>query len=1037
MTLDVVLVAHNSAAHLGDALAALPDDADVVVVDNASSDDSVAIAESCGATVIAGQTNAGFAAACNRGAAVGTAKLVLFLNPDAVIESLALERLTEALDDPSVGVAAPRLTHPDGTRQKVQWPYPNPRDAWEEALGVHRVRLAEPDRGFVIGACFLVRRHAFEPVGGFDERFWLYGEETDLCRRIEDAGWSVVRVANAMATHIGGAASDGPEGRPALVAEHFDRGSELYVHKYHGARGLVSFRAANLVGSMLRGGLGLGARSSLHRRRARRLLGALATRPATVELNSPATAAPGKGLVVLSLEAWDEVWRRNQFFVRELLEIDPDLRVLFVEPAFDVAHERRRHSTRRRARGLRPVDADGRIVRFEPVKWLPRRLGASADDLRDSQVLDAAARLGLVRPRLWVNDPSYATLADRVDWPAVYDITDDWTQVADTTAAAKARANEERLFERCEAVTVCSRGLLESRKSIRGDLVLIPNAVDFQHLITARPRPDDLPAGTCAVYVGTLHTDRLDVDLVCELARDAPELDVVLVGPDALDGRSRSELDAAGVIRLGARPYEDVPGYLQHADVVIVPHVVTPFTESLDPIKAYECVAVGVPTVATPVSGFRGLGPPVRVTEAGAFVAAVRQVVAAPPAVTPRTGDTWAARAEKFHEVLDAAVSTARVRRHSASPPHALTADPPTFKPRRLSRRRGATRRLVINARFRQRPVTGVERYATELTSRLPEGIPLLGPTPRLARPPLGHLWEQTGLPIEVGPNDLLWSPCNTGPAFLRNHLVTIHDVSPLEHPEWFAPNYRRWIQPLTCTLARNAEHILVPSQFTRDRLMAVCGTDESKITVIANGVGTSFGGTRTELTDDERRDLGIPDGPFVLALATEEPRKNLDRVLDAFDLVKRDHPEVNLVLAGAKGHSSIFAHREHRAGDTTSAPIRLGYVADEVIPHLYASAATFVYAPLYEGFGIPPLEAAAAGTPSVLADVPPLRELDLTAAWVEPTDITSIAAGIDRQLTHPRRDPRSADAVLRDFSWDDSAEQLLTTLDDLGVTVA
>ena len=146
-------------------------------------------------------------------------------------------------------------------------------------------------------------------------------------------------------------------------------------------------------------------------------------------------------------------------------------------------------------------------------------------------------------------------MADAVDWPAVYDITDDWTAADDPTTAAAARRNEERLFARCEAVTVCSPGLLESKSAYRDDLALIPNGVDAEELQRPRPRPDDLPAGPCAVYVGTLHTDRLDVDLTARLAEALPEASVVLVGPDALDETSRRRLDTAGVLRLGARPY--------------------------------------------------------------------------------------------------------------------------------------------------------------------------------------------------------------------------------------------------------------------------------------------------------------------------------------------------------------------------------------------------------------------------------------------------------------------------------------------------
>ena len=657
MNLDVVIVTHNSAEHLDRVLGALPDDVDVVVVDNASSDASADIAERYGATTVRGTVNAGFAAGCNRGAALGAAKRILFLNPDAVIEADALERLVEVVGDPTVGIASPRLVHPDGSPQRVEWPFPSARGAWVEALGLHKV-IRTPKTGFVVGACVAIRRDAFEAAGGFDERFWLYGEETDLCRRVAELGWSITTAPEAVATHIGGASGGDSPKAAALVAEHFMRGGEHFVHKHEGTRALVSYRFANLIGSLLRGGLGVGNRSALHRARARRLLRTLQQAPRTVALDSPATRAEGKGLIVCSLEAWDEVWRRNQFLVRELLAADPDLRVLFVEPAFDVVHERRRGSDRDHQQGIRPLEADGRVVRLEPVKWLPRRLGPFADRLRDRQVRRAVAALGFDAPRLWVNDPSYASLADTVKWPAVYDITDDWSEVGDRRAAAVVRRDEARLFDRCESIVVCSPGLAESRAAVRPDLVVVPNAVDTEHLRRHCLRPDDLPVGPIAVYVGTLHTDRIDVALVARLASEIPELTVVLVGPDALDDIARHTLDRTGsVLRLGPRPYTQVPAYLQHANVLIVPHVVSPFTESLDPIKLYECLAVGVPTVATPVAGFRDQGEPIHVADSTHFVDAVRTVLHDAPAIVLRDVPSWSSRAAIFAGVLDGSVT--------------------------------------------------------------------------------------------------------------------------------------------------------------------------------------------------------------------------------------------------------------------------------------------------------------------------------------------------------------------------------------------
>ncbi len=1027
MQLDVVVVTHNSSAHLASALGALPHGLNVVVVDNASSDDSIGVAQAHGATVIAGETNAGFAAACNRGAAVGDEKLILFLNPDAVIEQTGLERLIARLDDPAIGVVSPRLAYPDGARQRVQWPYPSSRQACGEALGLHRNRSDDGSDGFVIGACFMVRREAFEAAGGFDERFWLYGEEADLCRRIEDLGWSIERVANAAAVHVSGADGDGSSAGAGAVGEHFIRGGEHFVAKHEGTRGLVSYRLANLTGSVVRGGLGVGARSAEHRKRALRGLRELVSSPTQVDLDSPATSAPGKSLVVCSLEAWDEVWRRNQFFVRELLAADPDLRVLFVEPVFDVLHERRRGSHRKHVKGLRPVDAFGRVIRFEPVKWLPRKVGAKADEWRDDQVLDAVDELGFVDPRLWVNDPSYATLADRVSWPTVYDITDDWTKVADVGEAVKARDSEVRLLHRCEAVTVCSPDLFESRRSLRDDIVLIPNAVDFEHFCTPQPRPVDLPAGQCAVYVGTLHTDRLDVDLVCELANSSKDFSVVLVGPDALDAMSRSKLDAAGVIRLGARPYAEVPGYLQHADVVIVPHVVSAFTESLDPIKAYECASVGTPTVATPVAGFRDLGGPVQLASRDTFVSCVLHVLDDAPVPCPQPTPSWAERAAAFLGVLN--------ELNQSDDQVAAESGAALGNASHVRRRRSlGTARLVLNARFRQRPITGVERYATELAARLPRGVRELGPNAKLAHPPMGHVWEQTRLPMLLEENDVLWSPCNTGPAMLNRHVVTIHDISPTEHPEWFSPKYARLLDALARAFVRNALHIVTDSEFTRGRLCDRLNADPDRVSIVRPGISERFCERAEPLSEAQRTELGLDNRPFVLSVATLEPRKNMAAAIEAFNIVQREIPDLVLVVAGNAGRKAIFAGHESELLRSSNGPNFIGYVPENLLPPLYRSAEALVYVPHYEGFGLPPLEAAAAGTPSVLSDIPVLRELGLPASYADPNDIESIAAAMLQQLTSAHVGNTDLSQYADGFSWESAAQQLFDVFASLGV---
>lgn len=315
-------------------------------------------------------------------------------------------------------------------------------------------------------------------------------------------------------------------------------------------------------------------------------------------------------LVFCSLEPWDEVWRRNQYFLDGLLRRNPRLRVLLIEPVADPLHAVLTRKLPRPGVGLRKLPGyEGRLYALQTTKWLPRAAGPMADRLLVRAARRSARRVGFRTPTLWVNDPGWAGLLE-AGWPALYDITDDWLE-ADRGPREHERivAGERRLMERCAVVVVCSRGLQASKSLIR-PVELVQNAVDVHAYQQPRQRPHDLPAERVALYAGTMHEDRLDVDLCVEIAEHLARVGgtSVFVGPNALSAANTKRLEqSAGTLILGPRPHREVPAYLQHADVLTVPHRVDHFTESLDPIKLYEYEAVGRPIAATPVAGFREL----------------------------------------------------------------------------------------------------------------------------------------------------------------------------------------------------------------------------------------------------------------------------------------------------------------------------------------------------------------------------------------------------------------------------------------------
>ena len=362
-------------------------------------------------------------------------------------------------------------------------------------------------------------------------------------------------------------------------------------------------------------------------------------------------------LVVASLEPWDGVWRRNQHLLSHLLASDRALRVLFVEPSADPVHDLTRRAAPRRGSGLRAGElagAEGRLWLYQPTKWLPRRLDPRVDGRHADRLARLARRLGMSEPRLWVNDPSAAEILRRTQWPALYDITDDWL-LAERSPREHARMvdDEDYLLTHCRDIVVCSPRLLETKHAER--VTLIPNAVDVDAYRDAAARPGDLPSGPVVLYVGTLHRDRLDVDLCASLAAGLRgTASFVLVGPVALDAADRDLLADAGILLLGAREHTAIPAYLKNADVLVVPHVVTEFTDSLDPIKVYEYLAAGRPVVSTPVAGFREVDlPQVAIVSSDGMVERTREFLAAPPVVGAVDVPSWQERAVVMRAVVD------------------------------------------------------------------------------------------------------------------------------------------------------------------------------------------------------------------------------------------------------------------------------------------------------------------------------------------------------------------------------------------------
>jgi glycosyltransferase involved in cell wall biosynthesis len=288
-----------------------------------------------------------------------------------------------------------------------------------------------------------------------------------------------------------------------------------------------------------------------------------------------------------------------------------------------------------------------------------------------------------------------------------------------------------------------------------------------------------------------------------------------------------------------------------------------------------------------------------------------------------------------------------------------------------------------------------------------------------------GHLWEQAVLPTVVR-KGLLWSPANSGPLTVRRQVLTVHDVASIEHPEWYNRAFAAWYRWMTPKLVHRVQRVITVSEFSKRRILELTGIDESRVVVIPVGVDARFCPRPSQEVERARQALKIPSPHYVLSVSTLEPRKNLQRLLSAWASCASDIPDdLWLVIAGADGAGRVFSCPE-----ISSVPPRVritGFVADRDLPALYSGALALAYVSLYEGFGLPALEAMACGTIPLVASNTALPEVVGDAGLlVNPFDSEAIAAGLKRIVEESDlRDYLKIRAIERSkhFSWERTAD--------------
>ena len=334
---------------------------------------------------------------------------------------------------------------------------------------------------------------------------------------------------------------------------------------------------------------------------------------------------------------------------------------------------------------------------------------------------------------------------------------------------------------------------------------------------------------------------------------------------------------------------------------------------------------------------------------------------------------------------------------------------------------------IVCNTRCLGNAFTGMQRYTTEILNRLPN-IERMAPSEKMVGK-WGHVWEQFILPVQAR-GKLIWSPANAGIIFApARQVITLHDLAMLSGPDSkglpLRTKYNCWMLP---RLLNRVEGILTVSEYSKQEIIKQFNFSEDRILATPLGVNHDrfHPYTQTEI-EAVRNAYSLKEG-YILTVGSGSARKNLKGLLAAWTVAQESIPEpVELVITG---DAAMYG----KAFDGTEVPVLpprtrlLGRVSDKDLPVLMAAAGVFAFPSLFEGFGLPPLEAMSCGTPCVVSNVTSLPEVVGDAALlVNPLSTEEMASGLVELCTNPvlAKEYRAKGlARAATFTWEETAKK-------------
>lgn len=350
---------------------------------------------------------------------------------------------------------------------------------------------------------------------------------------------------------------------------------------------------------------------------------------------------------------------------------------------------------------------------------------------------------------------------------------------------------------------------------------------------------------------------------------------------------------------------------------------------------------------------------------------------------------------------------------------------------------------IVVNARFLTQSITGVQRFAIEISLRLKEilkeEVVFVSPKDIVLREYArqlkvatfgkmhGHLWEQIELPLYLRRHGspLLVCLCNTAPLYYGNKIVTLHDVAFYVFPKMFSKPFLVVYRFMIPRILKSAKRVMTVSRFSKQEIIKYCGTEADKISVVYNAVSGGF-----KYVEDKE----LAKHQYFLAVSSLNYRKNFAAVLDAFKKFEEHNENGNLYIIGDMTNSSFVALDIDKYKSNKRIKF-LGRVSDYDLSRYYSNAVAFIYPSLYEGFGIPPLEAQQCHCPVISSNATSLPEVTgQSALFNSPYDIDGFVSNMQKLFDNPSlRNELIGKGLnnIKRFSWSDSANIVVRLLQD------